>query len=63
MINTPCSKEKYIHNFNVADAEVNILAVPKKKIQRLKEAEREVQVDLLSFSFCNIVEWTSRWVG
>ena len=33
---TPCSKEKYIYNFNVEDAEVNILAVPPKKIQRLK---------------------------
>ena len=30
MINTPCSKEKYIHNFNVADAEVNILAFSQK---------------------------------
>ena len=28
---TPCSKEKYIYNFNVEDAEVNILAAPPKK--------------------------------
>ena len=34
---------------------------PPKKIQRLKKAERELEV--LSFSFCNIVEWTGRWVG
>ena len=55
MINTPCSKEKYIHNFNVADAEVNILEVPPQKDTKVEEGrERTRGAQFLFLQHCGV---------